>query len=335
VSSWRPALLVAGIAIALGGLAAGIYFNQSIIAIVAVLVAVFTALSPTVVPTLSDEIQANNLRYERHKVYFADAILPEAGSMIVLDSHAVRRLNPEAIAWKIGGGTDSNPFRPGRGEDRIPAYGEVMLPHLEGTIRDHVWRSFSDTWATTRQQVATYTEARRALDAAFFEKMDSLVKSRVGPEFEADWSDVRAASNFDNQRRYQAAAVRDNCEYWFQGRYGLPGWTWQPAAVGSGNAVAGVGWAITQSNGSLPYLWGGATPEDQQALAESMNGILDALRFDETLKALFLKAEATHEEAKTAVAPLKNAAEDASHLLRHGPDIPGECSYCKEWKPRF
>jgi hypothetical protein len=54
------------VAIAIAGLAAGFYFDQSFIATAAVLVAVFTVLSPIIVPSLSDEIRANNLRYEKH-----------------------------------------------------------------------------------------------------------------------------------------------------------------------------------------------------------------------------------------------------------------------------
>ncbi len=210
-----------------------------------------------------------------------------------------------------------------------------MLPHLEGEVLDPVWRRFKDTWFGAKEKVAAYTEARHVFDREFFTKMDTQIKSVIGEEFQADWSDQRMATQFDNHRRYQAAGIRDSCEYWYEGRYELPGWRWWPASVGSGNQLGGAPWAITQSNGSLPYLWGGPVPDNLQVLSDRMNETLDALRHDEGLKALFSRAEAAHAEAKVAVAPLQNAADDAAHLLRHGPDIPGECAYCKAWHPRY
>lgn len=335
--SARIAAFILGLVIALAGLAAGVYFNLAYIATASLLVAVFAALSPSIIPSLSDEIQANNDRYARHREYFGSVILPHVGSMQVLPAHSVRLLPPERLAWRIND-EGLGYLSPGRGEDRIPAFQEVFMPHLAGETADKVWLKLRSVWTGAGEQVSAYSRARQAFDTAFASKMDALVKSVVGNAAEADWSDVRIADAMAMGRRYQAAVIRDRCESWYSGEYSRPGRTWFPPAVAAASMLYGASWAITESNGSIPFVWGGSgseVPADLPELPERMNRVLDQLRFDTDLKQLFEASELARLNAQAAVDPLRIAADDATHLLGHGPDIPGECNYCREWMPRF
>lgn len=257
--------------------------------------------------------------------------------MELLPAHAVRRLPSERIAWRIGD-EGLGYLSPGRGEDRIPAFHQVFLPHLLGETRDQVWITLRSVWTNALEQVKAYSTARRRFDSVFASKMDSAVKQAAGSSLEADWSDVAIANAMVSGQRYQATVIRDRCESWYAGDFSRPGRTWFHPAIASANMLYGASWAITESNSSITFLWGGsgmAVPPNVSEIPDRLDRALDQLRFDIELKQLFEASEEARLDAQAAVEPLRVAAEDATHLLGHGPDIPGECDYCKEWKPRF
>ncbi|MFI5417276.1 MAG: hypothetical protein ACHQ2Y_00050 [Candidatus Lutacidiplasmatales archaeon] len=322
--------------IAVAGIVAAILLQQSVIAVTAVLAAVLTGLSPSFVPSLSDEIQSNNDRYRRHREYFADAILPTAGAMILVQGGYVRRLGAGRLAWKIASDEERSPSSPGLGEDYIPAYEDVFLPHISGVHSGPVWERLTTAWFGARSAVASYTAARRAFDETFFSKMDQLTRDKVGASYEADWSDTRIQfSDGKNRPRYQAAQIQDNCEYWYAGRYELPGWQWLTPVAKPPNPAQNTPWEISMGTSSIPFVWGGGAPTDLDSMAVRFGEVLDALRYDKNLKQLYLAARSAEDEAKLGLNPLEKTTLDAAHLLRHGPDIPGECAYCKAWRPRF
>lgn len=332
--SWRVIVFALGIAIALVGLGTAIYLNQSTIAVVAVLAAVFTALSPTIVPSLSDEIQGNNDRYGRHRAYFADVILPNAGSMSLVDPHQIRELPSGRIGWRMQ--EDAEEPGIGRGEDRIPAYNEVYLPHLMAGTPDKVWVSLREEWDRAKIGVTAYTDARQSFDKQFYEQLSRLVAASLGPEYQFAWTDSRSTQIADGARVFHAAQVRDVSEYWWDGRYGKPGWDWIGARLASPQDIGGVPWNILIGNGMNGLLWGGKpVPGNLEELRGKADQIVDDLKSDDQLKQLYLSSKSLRERAAQELAPLSDAAEDAVHLLQHGPDIPGECVYCRAWHPRF
>ena len=334
MTRWRPALLLASIAIALVGLVAGIYFNQSLIAIVSVLVAVFTALSPTVVPSLSDEIQANNSRYARHREYFSNVILPIAGSMELVEPHSIRLLDQDRLGWKIGDGSGNTQYLPGLGEHRIPAYADVFLPHLNAKNSHRAWKRMLDTWTESIAAVSSYTTARRKFDVELFRSMDAQIREKVGNEYQPNWNDYRGIDRSES-RLYHAPQIRDCVEYWFQGMYGRPGWQWFGPDIAPAGALGAEPWAITVGGSSMVLLWGGAIPNNLPALKAGVTAVIDFLRGNERLKGLYEEAARAEQSARGAPVPLAAVAFDAANLLKHGPDIPGDCVHCRAWHPRF
>lgn len=337
VRAVRIVAFVLGLVIALAGLAAGIYFDQTYITTASLLVAVFAALSPSVIPSVSDEIQANNERYARHRDYFGGVILPTAGSMQVLPAHSIRLLPENRAGWRIGD-QDLGYLSPGRSEERIPAYQEVFIPHLLGVTKDAVWLRLRGVWNDALEGVKLYTAKRREFDSAFATRVDGLLKQLVDNGLDADWSDVTIANAMVTGWKYQASVIRGRCESWYSGEYSRPARTWFHPAIAAENMLYGASWAITESTSSIPFLWGGngsSVPANLSELPEHLDRVLDQLRFDSGLKHLFEVAEEARLDALALVEPLSVAAEDATHLLGHGSDIPGECGYCKVWHPRF
>jgi len=327
MKSWRPWAFAIGIVIALAGLATAVYFNQSIIALVAVLVALFTALSPTVVPSLSDEIQGNNARYGRHREYFANVILPIAGSMDLVDPHSIRLLEPDRPGWKIGDGSGTSNPLPGLGEHRIPAYEDVFLAHLDARASDRAWMRMGARWGDAEAAVKAYTSARRTFDSELFQAMDALVREKAGKDFVPGWDDYRGLRE-NETRTYHAPQIRDCVEYWYQGMYGRPGWQWFDPDIAPQGALGGAKWAITVGGSSMVLLWGGSVPENIPSLKLGMTEVIDALRGDKRLKGLYETSANLERAARSALSPLSAVAFDAANLLKHGPDIPGECVHC-------
>jgi hypothetical protein len=330
------ALYLAGVIVVVVLLSVGLVLDQPIAASAAVVVALAVGL----LALLPQLLSANGNRYAEHKEYFASNMLPQAGSLVLVSGDGVVFLPPDRIAWKLR--DDRAPIYTGAGE--TPFFREMLRPHLQRSAPIGVWADFSKAFFHAEDRVSEYTAARRKFDAAFNTKMAAMIRDRIGKEFRAAWWSERARDFTVAESKYaiptyNAKNIRSPCLMWYEGRYERePGMHWEhrKPVPAQEDRNQGLSWRLKVGDGDgLDFLWGGPVPTSLQDAAAALEGIIDELRNDGDLKRLYLASKVTEEEAENSLEALPLGAENAASLLRHGPDIPGSCTYCAGWSPRI
>jgi len=325
-----------GVAVAITLLGIGLTTHQDATAAAGVVVALAVGLL-SLLPQL---LSANAIRYADHKEYFAGTLLPQAGGMQLISGDGVVFLPSSRIAWRL---QDSiAPTLPGYGE--TPLFEGMLRPHLRTGGLESAWSDFAEAFFAAEERVKAYTHVRREYDGAFGGTLDKMIRERVGEGFRVNWWYDRAMDHRVTESRfatptYNARNFRDTCELAYSGRFESdPGNHWEnhlPVSA-SEDRQQELPWRIKVGGGDgRDYIWGGQAPEDLQLIATALRQSLEELRDNASLKAMYLRAEEAELAAKEALRPLASLADHAAVLLRHGPDIPGTCGYCKGWSPRL
>lgn len=329
-------LYLIGVAAVVTLLSFGLYRDQPIVASAAVIVALAVGL----LALLPQLLSANGIRYAQHKEYFASTLLPQVGAMQLVSGDGVVLLPDRRLAWKIA--DQRSPKDPGMGE--TPFFDEMLRPHLRSSSGKEVWTNLATAWSDAEGRVTVYTQLRRRFDRAFNGKMDRLIREKFGEGFQQVWWNETARDHSVSESKYatptyNADNFRSPCFLWYEGRYETNvGMQWAaitPVAAPEDSAQ-GLPWRVKVGGGEgRDYIWGGSVPQDIRQSAQSVGEILDALRSDGNLKRLYLDAKESEEDATRSLIPLGECADNAANLLRHGRDVPGTCSYCRDWSPRL